>query len=139
MIEMARLACALEDRPPPSADAPEVIAVLPGPDAAVLAADDDGRPVGAAWWHVHEPPLLRDSGGDPLPELVMAVVEAARGNGIGAALVEALAEQAAERFGALTLNVHIRSPAARLYSRTGFCVAGAGRGPLGVAMSRPLR
>ncbi len=139
MIEMARLACALEDRPLPSAHVPEVIALLPGPDAVVLATDDDGRPVGAAWWHFHEPPLLRDAGGEPLPELVMAVVEAQRGRGIGAALVEALADRAAERFSALTLNVHIRNPAARLYTRTGFIVAGAGRGPFGVAMSRPLR
>jgi hypothetical protein len=39
----------------------------------------------------------------------------------------------------LALNVHIRNPAARLYSRAGFVVAGKGRGPLGVAMVRELR
>jgi len=57
---------------------------------------------------------------------------------IGTALIEALAEKAAEHFSALTLNVHLLSPAARPYTRTGFRVAGAGRGSLGVAMSRPL-
>jgi len=48
---------------------------LPGPDAAVIAISEEGQPVGAAWWHVHEPPLLHDANGDRCPELVMAVVE----------------------------------------------------------------
>jgi len=34
---------------------------------------------------------------------------------------------------------HFRNPAAHLYSRAGFVVAGKGRGPLGVAMVRELR
>jgi hypothetical protein len=37
------------------------------------------------------------------------------------------------------LNVHLRNPAARLYTRTGFRVAGKGRGWFGVAMTRELR
>ena len=135
---MARLACTLEGRPLPGREAPDVIALMPGPDAAVVASDDHGRPLGAAWWHFHEPPLLRDGSGAPLPELAMAVVEGERGQGIGAALVEALADEAAKHYSALTLNVHIRNPAARLYTRTGFRVAGAGRGWFGVAMTRPL-
>ena len=138
LVEMARLACALEDRPLPAPGASEVLALLPGPDAAIVATDDDGRPLGAAWWHLHEPPLLRDAKGEPVPELVMAVVEAERRKGIGAALVDALAEEAAKHFSVLALNVHIRNPAARLYTRTGFRVAGAGRGWFGVAMSRAL-
>ncbi|MBA3300894.1 MAG: GNAT family N-acetyltransferase [Thermoleophilaceae bacterium] len=139
LVEMARLACTLENRPLPSPDAPDVIALMPEPDTAVIATDDFGRRVGAAWWHVHEPPLLCGANGEPLPELVMAVVKSERGQGIGAALVDALADEAARSFGALTLNVHIRNPAARLYTRTGFRVAGAGRGEFGVAMTRPLQ
>ncbi len=69
----------------------------------------------------------------------MAVVVQARGRGVGTALVEALAARAPRRFSALTLNVHLLNPAARLYARTGFRVAGAGGGWFGVAMSRPLR
>lgn len=138
VVEMARLACTLEDRPLPPADAPDVLALLPGPDVAVIATDDGGRPLGAAWWHLHEPPLLRDPKGAPVPELVMAVIDEERRKGIGAALVEAVAEEAAKCFSALALNVHIRNPAAHLYTRTGFRVTGAGRGWFGVAMSRPL-
>jgi GNAT superfamily N-acetyltransferase len=138
LVEMARVACTLEDRPLPPRDASEVLALLPAPDAAIVATDAEGQPLGAAWWHLHEPPLLRDDTGKPVPELVMAVLEGERRKGIGAALVNALAEEAAKQFSVLALNVHIRNPAARLYTRTGFRVAGAGRGWFGVAMSRAL-
>lgn len=81
VVEMARLACTLEDRPLPAADSPDVLALLPGPDLAVVATDDGGRPVGAAWWHLHEPPLLRDARGEPVPALVMAVIDEERRKG----------------------------------------------------------
>ncbi len=139
VVEMARLAGTLEDRPLPSPNDPVVIAVLPEPNATVIAISEDGQRVGAAWWHFHEPPLLHDANGEPLPELVMAVVERERGKGIGASLIDALADEASKHFSALTLNVHLRNPAAHLYTRTGFRVAGAGRGWFGVAMSRPLQ
>ena len=62
-----------------------------------------------------------------------------RGRGVGRSLLDALATRAAEHgYDRLALNVHIRNPAARLYSRAGFEVAGKGRGPLGVAMVRQL-
>jgi GNAT superfamily N-acetyltransferase len=135
---MARLACGLEDRPLPAADDPDLVALLPGQeDTAVIATDDDGRPIGAAWWHINEPSLLRDQSGEPLPEMTMAVAEGHRGKGVGRALIDALSAKAAEHFSVLTLNVHLRNPAAHLYTRTGFRVAGAGRGWFGVAMSRP--
>jgi len=79
-----------------------------------------------AWgprWHVHEPPLMLDAVGEPLPELAMAVVEVRRREGIGMALVEAIAQKSAQRFDALTLNVHLLNPAVGLYIRTGFRVA----------------
>jgi GNAT superfamily N-acetyltransferase len=139
IVEMARLACTFEDRPLPSRDASEVLALLPAPDAAIVATDDDGRRLGAAWWHIHEPPLLRDAAGEPVPELVMAVLERERRRGIGTALVNALAEEAASHFRVLALNVHLRNPAAHLYTRTGFRVAGAGRAWFGVAMRRSLQ
>ena len=68
------------------------------------------------------------------------MVPAARGRGVGRRLLDALATRAAESgHDRLALNVHIRNPAAHLYSRAGFVVAGKGRGPLGVAMVRELR
>jgi GNAT superfamily N-acetyltransferase len=94
--------------------------------------------VGAAWWHTHEPPLLINADDEPLPELAMTVVEGRRSEGIGRALVEALARQAAQRHDALTLNVHLRNLAVGLCRQTGFRVAGAGRGRFGVARSRSL-
>lgn len=140
VVEMARLACGLEDRPLPPADHPAVLGLLPGPaDRVVVATDDRERRLGAAWWHFHEPPLVVDEQGKPLPEVTMAVREDARGRRTGSLLLEELAAEAGERFGALTLNVHLRNPALRLYVRSGFRVAGKGRGWYGVAMIRSLR
>jgi GNAT superfamily N-acetyltransferase len=140
VVKMARFACALEDRPLPDPDAPEVLACLPvAMHAAVIASNDHERPLGAAWWHLHTPPLIVTSDGSLLPELTMAVAEDARGHGLGTALIEALATNAATHFTALALNVHLRNPAARLYTRSSFRVAGKGRGWFGVAMTRELR
>lgn len=140
VVEMARFACTLEDRPLPDPDTPEVLACLPpAMSAAVIAVSDIERPLGAAWWHLHSPALLVGPDGSELPELTMAVAEDARGHGIGTALIEALATNAAMQFTDLALNVHLRNPAARLYARCGFHVAGKGRGPFGVAMTRQLR
>jgi GNAT superfamily N-acetyltransferase len=69
----------------------------------------------------------------------MAVAEDARGHGIGTALIEALATNATTQFTELALNVHVRNPAARPYTRSGFRIAGKGRGWFGVAMTRTLR
>ena len=139
LVEMARAACTLEGRRLPPADDQSVLALLPRSDAdALVAAHRNGRLLGAAWWFVAESPLALDSDGRPLPELVMAVVREERGKGIGGALVGALADKAAGRFPALVLNVHLLNPAVRLYVRQGFRVAGAGRGELGVAMTRVL-
>jgi GNAT superfamily N-acetyltransferase len=68
----------------------------------------------------------------------VAVIDAARGHGVGTLLIESLAAEAAEQYTELSLNVHLRNPAARLYTRTGFHVAGKGRGWFGVAMVRRL-
>jgi GNAT superfamily N-acetyltransferase len=141
IVEMARLASVLEGDPLPTVDDPAVLRGLPpSPDTAVVALDDDGRPVGAAWWHVRECSLVVTPDGVPVPEIVVAVAPVARGCGVGRRLLDGLAARAAAfGYDRLALNVHIRNPAARLYSRAGFVVAGKGRGPLGVAMVRQLR
>ena len=130
---MAREAATLEGRPPPNLDEAALAAYLPGPDDVALVAHRDERPLGAAWWVVREPALV-----DGLPELFIAVVADERGKGLGGALLEELAHETAGRFPALSLNVHLLSPAVRLYARSGFRVVGAGRGRFGVAMARDL-
>jgi GNAT superfamily N-acetyltransferase len=137
---MAQLASVIEDDPAPPADDPALLLGLPpSPDTAVVAVDHDGRPIGAAWWHVRDRSLVVTQDGAPVPEIVVGVVPAARGRGVGRRLLDVLAARATERgHDRLALNVHIRNPAARLYSRAGFVVAGKGRGPLGVAMVREL-
>jgi GNAT superfamily N-acetyltransferase len=140
IVEMARLASSIASRPLPPADDPALAQGLPpSPDTSVLALDHDGHPVGAAWWHFREPWLVVTHGGAPVPELVVAVVPAERGHGVGRGLLDALTTRAAQHgHDRLALNVHLLNPAVRLYSRTGFVVAGKGRGPLGVAMVRQV-
>jgi GNAT superfamily N-acetyltransferase len=136
IVEMARLASVMEDRPLPPPDDPGLVRGLPlSPDTAVLALDHDGHPIGAAWWHFRDCPLVVSPDGVQVPELVVAVTPSERGRGVGRCLLDALTARAAEHgYDRLALNVHIRNPAARLYSRAGLVVAGKGRGPLGVAM-----
>jgi GNAT superfamily N-acetyltransferase len=138
IVQMACLATTLEDSPLPAADDPAVQELLPqSSDVALVAIDDQGQPSGAGWWQFANTPLLRGPDGLALPELVLAVLESDRGRGVGTLLIDALAKEAARRsLPALTLNVHLRNPATRLYTRTGFRVAGAGRGWFGVAMIR---
>ena len=139
LVEMARLACGLEDRPLPAADDPAVRGLLPRPaDLALVAADDRGERLAAAWWHFHDPALVVGEDGQPLPEIAMAVREDARGRGIGSRLLDELTVRATGRFEALVLNVHLCNPALRLYIRGGFEVAAKGRGRYGVAMIRSL-
>lgn len=98
VIEMARLACTLEDRPLPEPDDPQVLACLPlAKSAAVIATDPKEHSLGAAWWYLHERPLVVALNGSPLPELTIAVVDDARGHGVGTALIEALASNAAPK------------------------------------------
>jgi GNAT superfamily N-acetyltransferase len=141
IVTMAQLASVIEDDPLPPVDDPALLLGLPpAPDTAVVALDGDERPIGAAWWHIRDRSLVVTPDGAPVPEVVVAVVPAARGRGVGRRLLDALAARAAEHgHDRLALNVHIRNPAAHLYSRAGFVVAGKGRGPLGVAMVRELR
>ena len=141
IVTMAQLASVIEDDPLPPVDDPALLLGLPpAPDTAVVALDREGHRIGAAWWHIRERSLVVTPDGAPVPEIVVAVVPAARGRGVGRRLLDALATRAAESgHDRLALNVHIRNPAARLCSRAGFVVAGKGRGPLGVAMVRELR
>jgi ribosomal protein S18 acetylase RimI-like enzyme len=96
-------------------------------DGAVVAEAEDGTRLGAAWFRLfaaEEPGYGFVSAS--IPELSIAVAPAARGRGIGSALLIAIAVHARERgFPALSLSVEADNPAVRLYARTGF--VGVGR------------
>jgi len=109
-------------------------------DLAILAVDDGGALLGAAW--------CRRFGSDGFPNygfvdhatpiLAIAVDEPHRGRGIGAALLAALAAAAGDAGApALSLSVGPSNRARRLYERIGFVhVADAPNGQL--VMRLPL-
>ena len=140
IVEMARYACVIEDRPLTAPDSEEVRGLLPGDgDVALIAVDPDtGSAVGAVWTFGHHPPLLTRDDGHAVPEIAIAVMPDRRGHGVGAALLDALIDRCTGLHHALALNVHRRNPAQRLYQRRGFRVVGQGRGDLGVAMVADL-
>lgn len=140
IVEMARHACVIEDWPLPDSESEETKSLLPGrDDIAVVATDAAGVRLGAVWTFFHDPPLLVGTNGVALPEAAIAVTSARRGQGIGGALLDELAARCAGTFEALTLNVHQRNPATRLYERKGFQIQGQGRGAMGIAMTKSLR
>ena len=94
-------------------------------DVGVVALDG-AVPVGACWVRTFscEAPGYGwvDEG---VPELTIAVVEAARGRSLGAMLIDAvLHAAAAAAFERVCLSVDPRSPALRLYERVGFVAVG---------------
>jgi GNAT superfamily N-acetyltransferase len=139
IVEMARHACVIEDWPLPDADSADPQSLLPADgDVTLVAVDGVGTRLGAAWVFRHDPALLVDPSGAAVPEIAIAVAPAVRGAGIGGALLDELVLRCRGRHRALTLNVHQRNPAIRLYGRKGFVSLGQGRGALGVAMRRDL-
>lgn len=137
-MEMARQANAIEDRPTaPDADAPVVLAVLRRSlDAVIVTADEAGQRLSAAWWHWHAPPLLCDDAGEPLPEMIVALVEQACGRGVGTGL-KALAANA-KRIEALAANVIYSTRLLACTRGLGSESRDKGRGRFGVAMRRSL-
>lgn len=93
-------------------------------DAAVIALDGEtGGRIGAAWYRLMP---LEDPGygfvDAETPEIGMAVRSEYRGQGVGGALLDALAETAwSQGFQALSLSVQNGNPTAmKLYERKGF-------------------
>jgi GNAT superfamily N-acetyltransferase len=91
-------------------------------DAAVIAVDEAGCRIGAAWYRVFggdEPGFgFIDSA---TPEISIAVVPDRRSKGIGSALLGGLIDRARqEGFRGLSLSVAPENPAVQLYERSGF-------------------
>jgi GNAT superfamily N-acetyltransferase len=139
LTEMARWASWLPGRELPDAGAEDVQEMVSdwgrSGDMGVVATDETGKPLGAAWCRLRRP-ALASVDGEPLPEMYVAVGPESRRRGVGRALIDALVV-AARNIGhrGLALNVHERSDALRLYEAAGFNKVGHGRGKRGVAMT----
>jgi predicted GNAT family N-acyltransferase len=86
----------------------------------LLAVREDGVPLGTGRL-LHGAALARRTGGDPSAGSLgrLAVIRAARGLGVGAALVRAV-EEAARARGLTALDLHAQTHALGFYERLGY-------------------
>ena len=92
------------------------------PGDTALVADDDGHPVGLAWYRFFTEAEHGEGFVDEqTPEVAVAVVAGHRGAGIGTALMEAIHARAREQgLTRISLSVDHDNPAKRLYERLGY-------------------
>lgn len=99
-------------------------------DRGVVAVDPEGRPVGAAWYRLFgadRPSMGFIAPG--VPELIIGVRPMWRAQGVGRALLRALADDArAGGYARLALSVEHDNFARELYRSEGFAVVAAAAG-----------
>jgi GNAT superfamily N-acetyltransferase len=117
------------DRPLPPKDVvldlPQVSMFHEGwgrPGDTGLVAEEDGRPVGLAWYRFFTEAEHGEGFVDEkTPEVAIAVVDGHRGAGVGTELMEAIHARAREQGVArISLSVDHDNPAKRLYERLGY-------------------
>jgi GNAT superfamily N-acetyltransferase len=93
------------------------------PGDAGVVAWHKGERLGAAWCRVQADVLARDAEGRPLPEMAIAVAPNRQARGVGARLLDGLAQAVSEvgHIG-VSLSVNSQNPALRLHERSGFQV-----------------
>ena len=92
-------------------------------DLGVIAIDSAGQVLGAAWLRQLSGPEKHYAAvAEGVPELAIAVVPAAIGQGIAGALLGALLNLARGQYLAVALSVREHNPARRLYERHSFAV-----------------
>ncbi|GIG66593.1 GNAT family N-acetyltransferase [Phytomonospora endophytica] len=107
-------------------------------DIGVVAADEDGAPIGACWSRLFTPeePAYGFVAAD-VPELAIGVVRPWRGKGIGRTLLRELLDRAhAAGHARISLGVDLDNPARRLYEAEGFITVDTR--PTAVTMVRSL-
>lgn len=75
-------------------------------------AEDNAQALGAVW--------IRQFDDEPHPELAIAVLPDAIGQGIGTQLIERIIDESKNKFPTIMLSVRADNPALRLYQRLGF-------------------
>lgn len=108
-------------------------------DVGVVALDDDGKRIGAAWVRLLS---AADPGygyiDDETPEITVAMDRAHRGKGLGRALVEALLDAAADHaYRRVSLSVEDGNPAAALLHDLGFEEVGSTDGSTTMVRALP--
>ena len=90
-------------------------------DRGVLAVDESGETVGAAWVRLLDHTFhARNYAAENIPELAIGVRPEWRGMGIGSALMDRLIIEVSGHFPAVVLSVRRSNPAVNLYARLGF-------------------
>jgi GNAT superfamily N-acetyltransferase len=95
-------------------------------DAGCLFLNDRNEPVGSAWYRLfpRENPGYGFVG-EEIPELTIGVLENARGQGAGSAMLQYLLAHARKKgYAAISLSVDRDNGARKLYERYGFVDAG---------------
>lgn len=115
-----RIVPSADGTPPPVPVPPRVFDDLGRPGDGGVVATYEGEPAGACWYRIG-PAAARGAGGDPIPQLTIAVLPQHRAHGLGGTLLDRCIEHArAAGHPAIDLVVEFENPSRAMYERRGF-------------------